>query len=147
MEFPSPSRIWQGAILHTIVHAIAITSDSTLFYEVGWDGLNYLRNDTMGTRGVITFHTNILIGAFSNLKSKRHIFHQGKSIKWTEHFKNASDDVLNLAQKETSLYLSEEHENIIQPAITTACWGDNARIHSNDDWLTFMEHGGHLETI
>lgn len=147
MVFPSPNKIWQGAVLNTIVHAIAITSDPILSYEVGWDGKNYTRNDTMGARGVITFNENIVVGAFSYTNSQRHIFHHEHRIEWTEYFKDASNSVLTIAKEETSLYLLEDYKSAIRPVVTTAFWGDSKNINSNDNWQGFMEHGGHLISI
>ncbi len=42
-DFPSRKRLWHGAALATIAHAIFIAADPTLPWELSWDGPNYSR--------------------------------------------------------------------------------------------------------
>ncbi len=48
-DFPSRERLWRGAALATIAHAIFIAADPALSWELSWDGPNYSRQDSMGT--------------------------------------------------------------------------------------------------
>lgn len=144
MTFPVPNALLEGAILHTIVHAIAITKSPTLHYELQWNDKNYIRHNSMGTIGIITFKKNIIVGAFSDTNSNRHFAQQGYISDWMQYFKDAPDDVFAIARDETLMYMLEDYEDKSQPVITTAFWGDKQEIYSNDKWQIFVENGGHL---
>ena len=147
MTFPTPTAILQGAILHTIVHAIVITKSPTLHYELRWDDNNYIRQDSMGRRGVITFRGNFIVGAFSDINSKRYSNQQDYIGDWTQYFKNAHDDVVKTAKNETLLYLLESRNGTILPMITTAFWTEKQTTYSNDMWEAFLANGGNLISI
>ncbi|HMN13382.1 MAG TPA: hypothetical protein PKD55_13760 [Bellilinea sp.] len=63
--FPAIQDLWRGALLNTIAHAIWIAADPLLAYEVGWNGKNYLRQDSMGTSSAIHFaDSSTVVGTF-----------------------------------------------------------------------------------
>jgi len=60
--------LWKGCILASIAHAIMVSHYPEFSNEHSWDGINYSVQDTSGTRGTITFHSEYCVGAFCNIK-------------------------------------------------------------------------------
>jgi hypothetical protein len=133
--------LWQGCLYASIAHAIMVAVYPILNYEHSWDGCNYSVQDGSGARGTITFLNGLCIGAFCDVKSPR--LH-GDYHSAQEYFDGAEYETLKVAETETLRYLLDTYCGKIQPAITTAFWGDEKAIYSNDTLEDMMSNGGFL---
>ncbi len=145
MDKPLVQDLRTGAILRTIAHAIFVASNPTLAYEVSWDGPNYLRNNSMGTRGVVTIKNDALIGAFSDIHSSRSPFRFGeKEYDINMFFRGIEPSLFSMAQVETLSYLIEEYHQKVAPAVTSAFWSSGDYLVGAESWDTIFENGAHL---
>jgi hypothetical protein len=132
--------LWDGCILASIAHAIMVAHYPELSYEHSWDGINYSVVDSSGGRGTITFNNKYCVGAFRNENVNRTEFSTA-----IDFFKEAPQEVLELAKNETLEYLLEEGEDGMSiPSITTAFWGDADNIISIDNIVRLIQYGGYL---
>ncbi|MDR0299530.1 MAG: hypothetical protein LBI13_05540 [Streptococcaceae bacterium] len=118
----------------SIAHAISLLKYPEFDYEQSWDGVNYSQVNGQGARGTISFSEKIVVGAFRNEN-----LHQ--SYKPADNYLVGADEKFKkLAEDETflyllddvSLYVPKKIKTDIKPVITTAFWGDNDGIFSND---------------
>lgn len=148
MHAPPVQDLRRGTILCTIAHAIFVASNPTLAYEVSWDGPNYLRNDSMGTRGVVTLKNDALIGAFSDIHSSRSPFRVGeKQYDLNMFFRGIEPNLFSTAQVETLSYLTEEYHQKAAPTVTSAFWSSGDYLVGAESWDTILENGAHLIKI
>jgi hypothetical protein len=131
-------KLWEGCILASIAHAIMVAHYPELSNEHSWDDINYNVQDSSGARGTITFHPNYLVGAFRNEFSDRDY------IAALNFFNSAPEEVDQLAVTETLQYLLDEIGGDTVPVITTAFWGGDDGMYSNDNFEDFIENGGFL---
>jgi hypothetical protein len=80
-----------------------------------WDGFNYNVQDSSGTRGTITFHSNYFVAAFCNDHSER----LSNYINALDYFRDAPYEVKQLAANETLQYLQDDVNGNDVPLITT----------------------------
>ncbi|OME77181.1 hypothetical protein BK120_27010 [Paenibacillus sp. FSL A5-0031] len=133
-------KLWQGSVLASIAHAINIAHYPELANEQSWDGFNYNVQDSSGTRGTITFHSNYFVAAFRNDHSKR----LSNYINAQDYFRDAPYEVKELAANETLQYLLDDVNGNDVPLITTAVWGVDDIIYSQDEMKEIIAHGGFL---
>lgn len=134
------NNLWSGCILASVAHAIMVAHYPELSYEHSWDGDNYSVIDDSGGRGTITFKDNYFVGAFRNDNFPRTDIPTA-----IDFFSGAPKDIITLVKNETLEYLLEEDEDgSISPFITTAIWGDNDTITSNDNIVRIVQCGGYL---
>lgn len=135
-------RLRDGCILAGIAHAIMVAHYPSIANEHSWDGLNYSVQDSAGTRGTVTFSDDLCVGAFRNDKSDRA---RAENLKYAvEYLWNAPPDIIELAEKETFMYLLDYLDGGLQPFITTAFWGNEKGLKINDTFDDFIEYGGRL---
>jgi hypothetical protein len=142
--FPHSQELWQGAILGTIFHAVWIAQDSTLAYEQSWDGLNYNIQDSMGSRGTVTFSKEHLVGAIFDNNSLKNPFLSLLEYEVHDFFEGAPKEVLYIAESETLQYLLQEYKYLVQPVITAAFWSIDDRITASEPWNKVFVNGAHL---
>lgn len=133
-------ELWKGCMLASIAHAINIAHFPEFAHEQSWDGFNYNVQDSSGTRGTITFHSNYLVAAFRNDNNKRVSDYKNA----LEYFKDAPEEVKELAKDETLQYLLEVINGETRPMITAAFWGTGEEIYSQEEIDEMIENGGFL---
>lgn len=133
-------QLWRGCVLASIAHAIMVAHYPELSHEQSWDGINYSIQDSEASRGTITFHSEYLVAAFRNDKSKR-ITEISKIRKAEEYFIGAPNDVLKLAKTEALQYLLSNIDGNTIPLITTAFWGTGGYIFSVDSQSEMLKNG------
>jgi len=132
------NQLWNGCILASIAHAIMAAHYPEFSYEQSWDGKNYNIQDGARIRGTITFKNNNCVAAFRNDKSIRTSIKMKNVI---DYFDFAPDDIINLALSETLEYLYENVNGHDFPLITTAFWGYNNILYSNDSYDDLLSNG------
>lgn len=123
------SDLWKNSILCSLSHAIKVWDYPDISYEQSWDGFNYCINDSMGTRGTITFYNDeICIGAFRN--------NDNVNSKNTDLYKSflqeMPDNIKNIANKEAYQYLLDDVGGKTQPLVTLVIWSDNNKLFCID---------------
>lgn len=148
-DFPLIRDLWRGALLNTIAHAVWVTADSFLAYEVGWDGKNYLRQDSMGASGAIHFADgNTVVGAFFSANSKDQPFNRPASDYSIEPFFSGIPDKLrSLANAESLEFMLQEYNGVVQPIITAAFWGGDTKMVSAMPWEEVWANGANILVI
>jgi hypothetical protein len=148
-SFPLIRDLWRGALLNTIAHAVWITADSLLAYEVGWDGKNYLRQDSMGASSAIHFaDNNTVVGAFFSSKSIYQPFNKPDSAYSIEPFLSGiPEDLHILANAETLEYMLQEYDGIAQPIITAAFWSSGTNLIAAMSWKEVWTNGAYILDI
>jgi hypothetical protein len=136
--------LWERCILRSIAHAINVAHDPSSSYENSWDGFNYCVQDLWGSNkvGIISFYNNCCVGAFRDTNSLR--YDDNKVIDASEFFKNAPKELIQLAKKVTLQYLLLDVKGDIIPVITTAFWGKNNELYSDDSFDEFLINGGDI---
>jgi hypothetical protein len=151
--FPSRARLWRGAVLGTIAHAIWVVAHPILAAAQGWDGATYLLNDGSGDRAAITFAPGRVAAAFFDLHSERCPFRReprlpfGATYHTEDYFAGAPESILELARRETLQYLFDDYQGRAQPVITAACWSADEALTAREPWPQVCAHGAHLIAI
>lgn len=145
---PAPKQLREGAILYTIAHAIFIAAHPIMEHEVAWDGPNYLRQDTMGTCGAVTFTNHALIGVFFDIHSPNSPFKPNKKdYALDDFFRGISPDLLATAKTEALNYVIEDYRNKHVPIVTSVFWSVGDALVGAEDWEAIYENGAHLLEI
>ena len=139
-------QLWKGCILSSIAHAIMVAHYPNLSNEHSWDGINYSVQDTQGSRGTVTFHSDCMVAAFRNDKSER-LAARGNAINAIQYFDGAPQNVLKIAEKEALQYLLDDINGNDIPLITTAFWGIGDDVFSVDTVDNMLINGGELLEI
>jgi hypothetical protein len=142
--FTKVEQIRNGAFLSTIAHAIWIAQNNALLNEVSWDGPNYSRQDTMGTRGTITFADSGIVGVLRDDHSPRCPWGEGRDYKLNAFFEGIPPDLKALAESKALQYVLDEFNGIVSPIITTAFWSEGDEITAAEPWVLVLEHGAHI---
>jgi hypothetical protein len=145
--FPPRMRLWQGAILGTIAHAIWIVADPLLAAEQSWDGPNYNVQDSMGSRGTITFAGERAVGVFFDAHSRRSPFRSGRDYDLRSFFTGISDELYSLAQQEALQYVLDDYRGALVPIITAAFWSEGEFLAVAEPWPEVVTNGAHLVSI
>lgn len=140
-------RLWRGVILATIGHALWIAANPQFSYELSWDGINYNRQDSQGTRGTITFASRGVVGVFRDDHSRRIPWQQRTPYTLNSFFAGIPPNLMELAHEETLHYMLDTHNGQVSPVITAAFWSDEQQITAAEPWPSVLEHGGHMITI
>src|SRR5215469_7598692 len=76
-EMPLKTRVWPGAILASIAHAIFVARAPIMSHTQSWDRRNYNVQNGEGSRGTIAFAKNNeeFVGVFYLEQSKRNPLH------------------------------------------------------------------------
>jgi hypothetical protein len=148
-EFPERGRLWPGAILGAIVHAIAVTQYPEISNEQSWDGDNYNVQDSMGSRGTISFSGDDLVGVFFDDDSPRNPFNSEDDGDYDlEVFLEGMPDGLRQLARERALqYVLQDYEGAAQPIITAAFWSRGERLAAAEPWQEVFDNGAHLVRI
>lgn len=131
------NQLWEGCMLASIAHAIMVAHYPELSNEHSWDGINYNVQDSMGSRGTITFDTKYCVGAFCNIRSER--FKGIKNVK--TYLGSAPKAVVELAENEALQYLLENVGGKVIPIITTAFWAEDGNYFTRDTTEELYHNG------
>lgn len=134
----NPQTLYEGCILATLAHGVAVGEYPECSDEHLWQGINYCTDYLVDCKAVITFHKKYLVAAFRN--DTKIQYAKEPSIM----FAGAEKAILQLAREET---LHDFHEIIggeSKPAITAAFWGNWQELYSNQSMETLFENGGCL---
>ncbi len=146
--FPTRSRLWQGAILHTIAHAIWIMQHPLLADEVVWRGFNYEIDNSEGTRGIITFSDAGIVGVFrDNLSPRAPWSSKPDSYDFTDFLKGIPTDLYNLMKQHALPYMHTFGPIIDSPVITAAFWGNGEALTASEPWSQVLENGANILDI
>lgn len=135
-------ELYNGCILASIAHAIMVAHYPELSNEQSWDGENYSVQDNSGMRGTVTFHDGFCTAAFRNDNSDR--ISTVLPMNAIDYFRNASKEIIKLAETETLQYLLEKVGGKTIPVITTAFWGDKNGLFTVDSLDEMLKNGGEL---
>jgi hypothetical protein len=141
---PQREHLWRGAVLASIGHAVWIMADPLLNYELAWEGPNYQRQDSQGTRGTMTFAPEGLIGVFRDDQSSRAPWHCTTPYRLEDFFAGIPPDLRQLAEEEALMYVRDAYDGQVSPLITTAFWASTGDVTAAEPWSAVLEHGGHL---
>lgn len=141
--FPPTAHLVRGATLATIAYAIFIASDPFLAYELSWEGVNYSRQDSQGTRGTITFGGDGLVGVFLDDNSPRAPWHATNPYSLETVLAGMPPDVRAVADTGALQYLWDDQWTST-PVATTAFWSGGDHLTAAQPWPDVLEHGGHL---
>lgn len=143
-DYPARNTLWEGAILTTIAHAIFTAHEPVLSYELSWEGATYNRQDTMGTRGAVTFAADKTIGLFFDENSTRSPFRSGEVYQPQMYLGQMPEPMSNLAQRETSQYLLDNYDGLTIPLFTACFWNVGDYLTSFEPWENVLKHGAHI---
>lgn len=136
------NKLWQGCMLASIAHAIMVSHYPEVSNEHSWDGMNYSVQDSSSSRGTISFGKEYLVGAFRDDNSQRLSKENFKNYRY--YFKDCPEKIVQLAQQECLQYLLDEINGELTPVITSAIWGIESDIFSNDTLDKLIDNGGRL---
>lgn len=145
--FPDKQRLWEGAVLGSIVHAIMTARYPELSHEQSWDGMNYNVQDSMGSRGTVTFSGKRVIGAFFDSNSTRNPFRPGNAYDLPKLLRPIPSEHLRLAKEEALQYLLQDYRGDSIPVVTSIFWNEGNRMTAAEPWQQVYEHGAHLIRI
>ena len=144
--FPTIWELLQGALLNTIAYAIWFAADSLLANEVGWNGKNYLRQDSMGTSGAIHFADSATaVGAFFAHDSAYSPFaNPGRGYDIERFLSGMPSKLHEIADTEVLPFLLQDYKGIVQPIITAAFWCSGASLTAAMPWSEIWAHGAQI---
>jgi hypothetical protein len=145
--FPEKQRLWEGAILGSIVHAIMTARYPELAHEQSWDGMNYNVQDSMGSRGTVSFSDRRVVGAFFDAKSTRNPLQSESAYDLAKVLRAVPSEHLRLAQTEALQYLLQDYRGATVPVVTAIFWNVGDRMAAAEPWQQVYEHGAHLLRI
>lgn len=147
-QFPEAERLYQGAILASIVHAVMVASAPDMAHEMSWDESNYNLQDSAGGRATISFSDKGLVGVFFDHESPRNPLGHEVEYDLQSFFKGMPDELYSLAFDDALQYVLDEYEGETLPVITSAFWGRaGERLAAAEPWPAVYEHGAHLARI
>lgn len=136
-------QLWKGCMLATIAHAIMVAHYPEISNEHSWDGMNYSVQDSEGSRGTITFHPEICVGAFRNDNSDR-LNSIDNCRQFRKYFEGAPKEIINISEEEALQYLLDDIDGDTLPLITTAFWGVDKEFYTIDSFKDMYNNGGFL---
>lgn len=148
-NFPTKAQLWNGAMLATIAHAIFTASHPELSHELSWDGLNYNRQNSQGSRGTITFaNDGRVVGVFFDKDSPRNPFPLSSVTSDYDlnfFFRGIPQDLWQLANEEALQYVLDEYKGKTAPVITAAFWAGPAQhLEAAESWNDVLANGASL---
>ena len=140
----SKEKLWKGAMLGTIVHAIWVSQHPELAYLQSWDGINYNVQNYEGALGTVTFAEEGIVAVFFDAHSSKNPFSSDTNYELMSFFSGIPDDLLSLAQDQALQYVIQELEGVDRPIITTAFWSEGEDFIAPEPWDEVFSDGAHL---
>jgi hypothetical protein len=148
--FPHSLRqLWEGAILGSIAHAVAVSRFPVVANEQSWSGEVYNVQDSSGSRGTICFELDEqefpvrCAGAVFSLTSERRGLVDGIPDDASRYFSEAGSECVSLSQR-AFRYLLDDFNGRKLPWVTSGFWVESEECHSQDTWTSFLLNGGYL---
>ncbi|MGI8552105.1 MAG: hypothetical protein ACR2PL_15180 [Dehalococcoidia bacterium] len=145
--FPTRLRLWEGAILATVVQAIRQASSARRRYERRWEGRTYCLDDEQGGQGAVSFGGDGLVGAFFDHESPRSPWAPGGRYPLDRLFAGIPASLFELAQRQIFPRLSTEYEGKQIPLVTAAFWSKDDSLTAAEPWSKVVEHNADLIRI
>ena len=146
--FPTRDRLWRGAHLGSLIHAIMTARYPELVHEQSWDGINYNIQDSAGSRGTITFGNDVLVAAFFLEDSRRSPFARTgpryRAEDWLDAMPPAAAAV---ARQEAFQYLLQEIDGTTEPIVTSVFWAIGEATTAVEAWSQVFDHGARLARV
>ncbi len=146
-SFPEKQRLWEGAVLGSIVHAIMAARYPELSHEQSWDGMNYNVQDSMGSRGTVSFSGERLVGTFFDAQSSRNPFQSGETYDLAMALRKMPPEHRRLAEAEALQYVLQEYRGVATPIVTAVFWSEGAYLAAAEPWRQVYENGARLIRI
>lgn len=143
-QFPSVAQLTKGSILVTIAHALSLANGTDFSHELSWDGPNYSRQDSQGTRGTITFAGSSLVGVFRDDHSERAPWRSRGNYRLDDFFTGIDEQLLALARTGALQYVFDEYNEEVGPIITAAFWSKGEYVTAAEPWEAVVMDGAHL---
>ncbi len=143
-DLPTLTQLREGCLIASIVHGIMVTRFPEVSHEQTWDGENYNIQDSMGSRGTISFQQDVFCAAFFDAESPRNPEHSGKPPRASEFLLGAPVRLVHLATSETFQYLLQEWKGEPTPIITAAFWGFETNSAACEPWKAVFKNGARL---
>ena len=150
-KIPKVETLKKGVWLATIAYAIDYALRPEFDNELSWDGPNFNRQDSSGTRSTVTFGDKGLVGVFRDENSSRLSFlnsnRPGYSLE--PYLKGMPEDLRTLANQEALQYTLDTYHGKVQPIITAAFWSEGENnpgqiLEAAENWPQVEANGAHL---
>lgn len=128
---------YEKCIFISIINAVMTLENPEFCSLNSWSDNNYNKNDWEGTRVTVSFYKDGCVASCRDEKSKR-------LNSYTEadyYFKDAPQQVYDIAKNETLQYLLNKVDDKIVPLITTAFWIVDNTLHSIDNQNDMINNG------
>ena len=133
-----PHKLYEGCLQAAIAHAVAMGTYPELSYEHSWDNMNYSTNNSQGCRATITFHPKYIVAVFRDDSIA------DCNADALDFFKDAPEEVIQLAQDEALQYVLLNVNEKIKPVISAAFWGTWEQLYSNQAEAQLFENGSYI---
>lgn len=145
-QIPQASSLLQGSFLGTIAHSISVMLYPDFSHEQSWDGINYNIQDSMGSRGTVTFAGDQVVGVFFDCNSPRNPYRSGENnqILLQRLFNGIPAYLWNIAKKEALQYVLQEYNGQVLPVVTAVFWSKGEYLTAAEPWDRVFGHGAHL---
>ena len=143
----SKGKLWAGAVLGTIAHAMFVVHYPELATLQSWDGINYNIQNSAGALGTVTFAENGTVAVFFDAHSSKNPFRSGKGYELESFFEGIPESRFALAQAEALQYVLQEYEGIDRPVVTAVFWSEEEDLVAAVPWSDVMVNGAHLVQI
>jgi hypothetical protein len=143
----SKEKLWRGAILGTIAHAIFVTHYPELASSHSWDGINYNVQNYAGAFGTVTFSDQGTVAVFFDAHSTKSPVRVGKGYEPHSFFTGIPAALFAVAQAETLQYALQVYDGVERPVITAAFWSEGEDLVAAAPWSEVIENGAHLVRI
>ena len=146
---PTLSQFWNGCVLSSLAHAVAVARLPDLASDQSWDADTYCVQDGQGSRGAVAFRLDPIgqplqcVGGVFSLRSDRRRAPSALDGNFNHHFDHTSFDSSRLLESVLS-HLVEDDGGKPQTGLTTGFWSAGTILESADPWSEFTCHGGHL---
>ena len=134
----NPHKLYEGCLQASIAHGVAVGMYPELSYEHSWDGINYSVNNSEGCRGTITFDSQYIIAVFRDDSIA------DCDANALDFFKDAPQEVIQLAQSEALQYVLLDVNDQTKPVISAAFWGTWERLYSHQSESELMQNSRYI---
>lgn len=137
----SRTRLYEGALLGTIAHAIWIVQNPEFAFEHSWEDGVYNVNDSTGGLGSIAFDEDNAVGVFFDASVAEN------PIEVSPLFDGLPGELDDLKAEALAYMHQRVDGGDSAPMATTAFWTDSGRLAASDPWSDVLRKGAHLVRI
>jgi hypothetical protein len=145
-DYPKCSRVWHGAILHSIVNATMLVDDPVYSAFLYWDDANYVLNGADGTYGTVAFEGRAgpLVAVFFDAHSKLNPITCGFPYDVDSFFKGMQAPQRKIAYDRALRYNRQCWQGQAVSLVTAAFWDDGEFLTSAFSWQDVLDNGAHI---